>query len=57
MKVKHGNEVREFKSLAQICRTYGLNENTARSKKNRAGLPDKMLITVKMEIVFREEGE
>jgi len=54
MKVTHGNETRQFKSLAEICRAYGLNQSTMRSKKKRAGLPDKMTVTVQMEIEFKE---
>lgn len=53
MKVTHGNETRQFKSLAEICRAYGLNYENERKKRSRAGLPDKMTVTVQIEIKFK----
>lgn len=54
MKATHGNETRQFKSLAEICRAYGLNHGSIRVRRSKAGLPDKMTVTVQMEIKFKE---
>jgi len=52
VKIKHGNQIHEFKSFSEACRAYGINEQSERVKrKNRR----EIVINAKITAIFENK--